>query len=39
VSRLFAIASPAATPLITTITPLTSSTAAIVAWRQPTESA
>jgi hypothetical protein len=39
VSRLFAIASPTATPLITTITSVTSSTAAIVTWRQPAESA
>jgi hypothetical protein len=39
VSRLFAVSSPATTPLITTITPVTSSTAAIVARRQPAKSA
>jgi hypothetical protein len=39
VSRLFAVASPAATTLITSITSVTSSTAAIVTWRQPAKSA
>jgi hypothetical protein len=39
VSRLFAVASPAATTLITSVTSVTSSTAAIVTWRQPAKSA
>jgi hypothetical protein len=39
VSSLFAIASPTATPLFATIASITPSAAAIVAWRQPAESA
>ena len=37
VARLFAISSPAATPLITTITSIAPTAAAIIAWSQTTE--
>jgi hypothetical protein len=39
VSCLFTVAPPAATPLITTIAPITPSAAAIITWSQATETA
>jgi hypothetical protein len=39
VSRLFTVSPPAATPLIATIAPITTSAAAIITWGQPAESA